>query len=43
MLVRYFVLRKKSAAMLLFLDAVKAENKGNYRKPLMLMKMRYVK
>jgi hypothetical protein len=31
MLTRYFVLRKKSPAMLLFLDAIKAENKGNYQ------------
>jgi hypothetical protein len=31
MVVRYFVIRKKSLAMLLFLDAVKAENKGNYQ------------
>lgn len=31
MLVRYFVLRKRSLAMLLFLDALRAENKGNYR------------
>jgi hypothetical protein len=31
MLTRYFVLRKKSPAMLLFLDAIKAVNKGNYQ------------
>ena len=31
LLVRYFVLRRKSQAMLLFLDAIKAENNGNYQ------------
>lgn len=31
MTVRYFVLRRKSPAMLFFLDAIKAENKGNYQ------------
>lgn len=29
-LVRYFILRKKSVAMQLFMDANKAENQGNY-------------
>jgi hypothetical protein len=29
-LVRYFILRKKSLAMLLFISANKAENQGNY-------------
>ena len=31
MMVVYFVRRKKSPAMLFFLDAIKAENKGNYK------------
>lgn len=30
-LVRYFVLRKKSSAMQLFMEATKAENQGNYQ------------
>jgi hypothetical protein len=29
--VRFFILKKKSLAILLFADAVKAENKGNYQ------------
>ena len=31
LLVRYFVYRKKSLAMLLFIAAIKAENQGNYQ------------
>jgi hypothetical protein len=30
LLIRYFILRKKSLAMLLFINASKAENQGNY-------------
>jgi len=30
LLVRYFVLRKKSLAILLFISATKSENNGNY-------------
>jgi hypothetical protein len=30
LLVRYLILRKKSVAMLLFIDASKAENQGKY-------------
>ena len=31
LLVRYFILRKKSLAMLLFINAAKSENSGNYQ------------
>jgi hypothetical protein len=31
LLVRYFILRKKSLAMLLFVDAARYENNGNYQ------------
>ena len=31
LLVRYFILRKKSLAMLLFINAAKCENSGNYQ------------
>ncbi len=31
LLLRYFIRRKKSLAMLLFIDATRSENKGNYQ------------
>jgi len=36
LLVRYFILRKKSLAMLLFINATKSENNGNYQEAIII-------
>lgn len=36
LLARYFILRRKSPAIVLFMDAAKAENSGNYHEAITL-------